>query len=748
MKDVEANGAVALLASALNLAPHYVGRGQSRYLVHGPADMEAHRDATGALYVVDTSRLMPPLPPTPGAPRGSHLARLMRPELVQAASRPVSSDAFTGFGAHNAAVHNADARAAAALLMDVRLPALAASLEGNADALLGCDEAWVRSAARSEGVNLHLLGHVRAAMASPALRATLLTMMVSRAAAGALLAVMRAACAAAGAETGVPAGSAELRAPVAAFLSELVSAAPAAPLWAPRGSGGDGGMRARIAAKFAGALSAEEAAAGFDLRARLMPRLQLLLLTCARAGVRLARGVAEALGEAWDGDATGAWGPGGGGGALRPEDIAEVAPRVRTPSPAGALQVYQTARLSTDAFEGLSEEGRGEAMRACVQLARVAGGGASEGYVSAAIAAALAGCRGATPGDVVAAWAEVRAACAAVHGELHVKTLMATRNGAARHALGGDYAAAVPPLRFFCVWARRLCGSYAPVVTAAAQAATYTVAQGGLEHVLEGLREFAAADAAGASLLSSHQNHPSRALLLGSFVRRVAASLAPPGAGCVDAMGMLEAAGESVFGEGHVLNAGILLTAARNYNAMGDGAAAQRALDRAITLQTLAFPAPEAALPMVDTLAYAGILASRRGDGARAAAQFARAIATAEAGLAPGSVDDRGAPVPRPALSLFVFFPMIYGELAVLQAGAGGYGAGAATLARGLGLLSSMFGDDPGLPDAVAAVERYRPGVEEPAPAPAAAGGWACEVCGTENGASAVACSACTFEPA
>ena len=38
--------------------------------------------------------------------RGHHLFSLLRPELVESNPVPLSSDAFTGFGWHDAAVHN------------------------------------------------------------------------------------------------------------------------------------------------------------------------------------------------------------------------------------------------------------------------------------------------------------------------------------------------------------------------------------------------------------------------------------------------------------------------------------------------------------------------------------------------------------------------------------------------------------------------------------------------------------------
>ena len=47
--------------------------------------------------------------------KARHLINLLRPELVRALNKPLSSDAFTFFGAHDAAIHNAEAAAGESL---------------------------------------------------------------------------------------------------------------------------------------------------------------------------------------------------------------------------------------------------------------------------------------------------------------------------------------------------------------------------------------------------------------------------------------------------------------------------------------------------------------------------------------------------------------------------------------------------------------------------------------------------------
>lgn len=60
--------------------------------------------------------------------RGQHLFHCLRPEFVRHWRAPLSSDAFTRFGIHDAAVHNAEVLDAARALQNSNLPALAARL--------------------------------------------------------------------------------------------------------------------------------------------------------------------------------------------------------------------------------------------------------------------------------------------------------------------------------------------------------------------------------------------------------------------------------------------------------------------------------------------------------------------------------------------------------------------------------------------------------------------------------------------
>lgn len=90
----------------------------------------------GRFYIIDTARLFPPAAPSSitrpheGSPRGTHLYRLLRPELVKLNPVPLSPDAFTRVG-HDAAqnVHNREVLEATRRLETEIVPAFATLLD-------------------------------------------------------------------------------------------------------------------------------------------------------------------------------------------------------------------------------------------------------------------------------------------------------------------------------------------------------------------------------------------------------------------------------------------------------------------------------------------------------------------------------------------------------------------------------------------------------------------------------------------
>jgi Clustered mitochondria len=119
------------LARVMYVKEHRVGAQQQAEL-HGPLDIEGHQGADKMLYLCDVARYFPPeapdvfpRPSPPGAQRDQptgrrpstcYLYRQLRPELLSAYRTPLSSDAFSSFGRHNAAEHDDEVRAATAFL--------------------------------------------------------------------------------------------------------------------------------------------------------------------------------------------------------------------------------------------------------------------------------------------------------------------------------------------------------------------------------------------------------------------------------------------------------------------------------------------------------------------------------------------------------------------------------------------------------------------------------------------------------
>jgi Clustered mitochondria/Phorbol esters/diacylglycerol binding domain (C1 domain) len=104
------------IGSSLNLKEHTGGvdrGGCQAAKLSFPADIEGHVGADGKRYLLDFSRVFPPECPEfyPGV-KGSVFYQQLRPEFVRRWHVPLSSDAFTNFGAVGKIEHNAEVAAA------------------------------------------------------------------------------------------------------------------------------------------------------------------------------------------------------------------------------------------------------------------------------------------------------------------------------------------------------------------------------------------------------------------------------------------------------------------------------------------------------------------------------------------------------------------------------------------------------------------------------------------------------------
>lgn len=209
-------------AAKLNLAPHPVREGGTGNVktVAGPVDLEGHRGADARTYVCDVARLFPTTHPIKGIP-GCHLYKLFRQEFVQRCAEPLSSDAFSHFGAVDAKVHNARAREAFTHLMTVAVPAAA-----SAALTAGWRMADVKERLHTDGINLRFAGAVLLHLGTEAAAARELLMeMMCRTAKNELYGLMRS----------VEGGDSARRVACVAYLSRAFVAASRSAYWLSEG---------------------------------------------------------------------------------------------------------------------------------------------------------------------------------------------------------------------------------------------------------------------------------------------------------------------------------------------------------------------------------------------------------------------------------------------------------------------------------------------------------------------------------
>ncbi|PRP84981.1 hypothetical protein PROFUN_07366 [Planoprotostelium fungivorum] len=96
--DAELSEKMRVAAERLKLKGHMTGHVKSSAKkIYGPGDIEGHRGHDGRLYVVDFSRLLPPVDPATRLERKprSVFYECLRPEMVLSSDVPLCSDAFT-----------------------------------------------------------------------------------------------------------------------------------------------------------------------------------------------------------------------------------------------------------------------------------------------------------------------------------------------------------------------------------------------------------------------------------------------------------------------------------------------------------------------------------------------------------------------------------------------------------------------------------------------------------------------------
>eukprot|EP00727_Mastigamoeba_balamuthi_P001851 m51a1_g11663 hypothetical protein (1053) ;mRNA; r:493-4759 len=179
-------------ARRMNLKMHAVGFDErERHWIRTPLDLEGHRDpVSGLYYLVDFARLFPPTADSPTKAMNTFLYQLMRPEFVRTYKKPLSPDAFSKFGDHDAREHDDEVREATRYLLEQEVPSFAHWLDQNFATVPDIEKRLTEFAHR-RGINCRYFGAVRRCVRSPEVSRALLLEMVARVARKWLFNLMR-----------------------------------------------------------------------------------------------------------------------------------------------------------------------------------------------------------------------------------------------------------------------------------------------------------------------------------------------------------------------------------------------------------------------------------------------------------------------------------------------------------------------------------------------------------------------------
>jgi hypothetical protein len=144
----------------LNLKPHMVGPRGNEVEFTSAADLEGHVGHDGRFYMLDFSRSMPPVH-SGVKDRPDHLYQQFRSEFLRAfVTPPLSPDACSMFGRHNAALHDKEIVEATAYLKEKHIPEVVSKLVLEAALITDPTTFSISEALHRRGVNMRYLGLV------------------------------------------------------------------------------------------------------------------------------------------------------------------------------------------------------------------------------------------------------------------------------------------------------------------------------------------------------------------------------------------------------------------------------------------------------------------------------------------------------------------------------------------------------------------------------------------------------------
>ncbi|GAM26590.1 hypothetical protein SAMD00019534_097650 [Acytostelium subglobosum LB1] len=166
-------------ASILNIKEHMVGRDNPK-LLHCCGDIEGHIGSDGHFYLLDFARVFPPILKLNDHSPPSHLYELIRPELVKSNTKPLSSDAFTGWGKFdpNTHEHNYEVKEASYRLFLQVIPKFASFLQSLE--ITDMNELHLTQELHRVGINCRYMGLVRRLVRCQSLRRMMLGEILAR----------------------------------------------------------------------------------------------------------------------------------------------------------------------------------------------------------------------------------------------------------------------------------------------------------------------------------------------------------------------------------------------------------------------------------------------------------------------------------------------------------------------------------------------------------------------------------------
>jgi tetratricopeptide (TPR) repeat protein len=171
-------------SSSLNLKLHEAGK--DRVVMATAVDIEGHLGRDGRFYLLDFSRVFPPLTPNRSVV-GSHLFQMFRPEFVKSFTLfPLCSDAYSNFtaGLKHAKEHAEEIDLASMELLNVSVSNFVAELiarMGEEARIAGTLENFpLTQLLHSQGINVRYLGEVVRKMGRHPFGLVVLTHMVAR----------------------------------------------------------------------------------------------------------------------------------------------------------------------------------------------------------------------------------------------------------------------------------------------------------------------------------------------------------------------------------------------------------------------------------------------------------------------------------------------------------------------------------------------------------------------------------------